>query len=78
VVTLTNYFHGRPRPLPQAGPAGVAQYAWSADSSPAWRASPPPSATLRPVPPRAATPTPAQSPSANWLSAPASAGSART
>ncbi|HYS21579.1 MAG TPA: tRNA epoxyqueuosine(34) reductase QueG [Gemmatimonadales bacterium] len=33
VVTLTNYFHGRPLalPLPHAGPAGVAQYAWSAD-----------------------------------------------
>jgi epoxyqueuosine reductase len=29
VVTLTNYFHGRH--LPGAGPARVAQYAWSAD-----------------------------------------------
>jgi epoxyqueuosine reductase len=29
VVTLTNYFHGRQ--LPDAAPAGVAQYAWSAD-----------------------------------------------
>jgi len=29
VVTLTNYFHGRQ--LPGAGPARVAQYAWSAD-----------------------------------------------
>jgi epoxyqueuosine reductase len=29
VVTLTNYFHSGP--LPNAGPAGVAQYAWSAD-----------------------------------------------